>query len=62
MPQRQVNNSFDAVNIPYYFDYKAPSNLRRIQFLNVEFKKKIRNAHIPRIQDEPQFFNWEKNV
>jgi hypothetical protein len=25
----------------YYFEYKMPSNLRRIQFLNGDFKKEL---------------------
>jgi hypothetical protein len=37
-----------------------PSNLRPIQFLNVGFRKKIRNMHIPRIFDAPLFFDGGK--
>jgi hypothetical protein len=32
-------------NISYYCEYKTSSNLRRIQFLNVGFRKKFDSAH-----------------
>jgi hypothetical protein len=42
--------------IPYYFEYKTSSTLRRIQILNVDFRRKVRKVHAPRIQNAPQYF------
>jgi hypothetical protein len=48
-----------AANIQYYFEYKASSNLRHIQILNVGLGEKLERCTFPNLRCT-SIFHWEE--